>query len=510
MLERLYRWYGKRVVRLVAVALAILLIVVMTKDGETEDQVVATQTLPVVTTASPASLSGARTLELVGTVSAKTQAKLLAEASGRVISVPVTLGANVNAGTILAQLENASERAAVLQAEGVYEAALAAARQSTVSVSSAETAVRAEENKAITTHASAYNTVSSIVRSDLDEFFSNPEGAIIGLKVKGFGNTETLIEARRKLQTSLPAWQSRTVRSNATTIDADLSNALLVTREVTAMVDLFLTIFSYQDSDLPAETVRSYTSRFITLRSNLITTEASLNSAETNLASAQDALLRAEAAGRGETAVVSAADAQVKQALGALRAAEANLAKTIIRTPISGTVNVLPIRVGDFVGQNTLVAEVANTSGFEVTTFVTEAEAANLTIGDEVIVKDNTAGTITNISPVIDNSTGKIEVRIGVADTTLRSGDTVTIALRGNNASTDARILIPLTAVKLSTDAAAVFIVNADNVLEAKTVTLGPVIQDSILITAGLNADTEIVLDVRGRSVGEEVTVATR
>ncbi len=513
ILERLYGWYGKLTVRAVGAILLLLILTVFIRGGEETPSTTEEPLLPQVVVATPASLLSDGVTSLIGTVAPKTQAKLVAETSGRVVAVNASLGETVAAGTIIAQLENASERAAVLQAQGVYEAAEAAARQSVLSVSSAASALRGEENTAVTTHATAYTTVSNIVRSTLDPFYGNPDGRIIGLKVDGRGYQSSLLEARRALQTSLPAWQ---VRATTLTPNGDITQALrdatVTTNEVLALVDMFIAAFSDTNSSLTEETARAYVSDLSTQRSALLAVTASLQAAETKLLAASDALARAEAAGSQTTPLASAAQAQVKQALGSLRAAEANLAKTIIRTPISGTVNILPVRVGDYVGQNSLVAEVANISGFEITTYVTEAEVNSFAIGDEVIVKGEVTGTVTNISPVVDNSTGKIEVRIGVDTTDLRDGETVNLTLKNqsSNVVSSNRILVPLTAVKLGTDTASVFVVNSENILEARTVTLGPVIQDTINIIDGLTADTEIVLDVRGRSAGEVVTVVVR
>src|SRR3989344_6973832 len=64
-------------------------------------------------------------LSLVGSVSSKSEATVRAERSGQVVAVYKSLGDSVSAGAVAAEIENASERAAVLQAEGGVDAAQA-------------------------------------------------------------------------------------------------------------------------------------------------------------------------------------------------------------------------------------------------------------------------------------------------------------------------------------------------------------------------------------------------
>jgi multidrug efflux pump subunit AcrA (membrane-fusion protein) len=64
-------------------------------------------------------------LPLVGQISSKAEATVRTEVSGEVESVSVDFGDSVSAGTILAQIKNPSQKAEVLRAEGVLQAAQA-------------------------------------------------------------------------------------------------------------------------------------------------------------------------------------------------------------------------------------------------------------------------------------------------------------------------------------------------------------------------------------------------
>ncbi|HEV8666663.1 MAG TPA: biotin/lipoyl-binding protein, partial [Candidatus Paceibacterota bacterium] len=85
-----------------------------------------------VTIASVASLSSAAgPLPVTGKVTSLNQATILAQTSGEITSLNVAIGSKVGAGQILAEFENSAQQAAVLQAQGSYDAAQAALAKAT-------------------------------------------------------------------------------------------------------------------------------------------------------------------------------------------------------------------------------------------------------------------------------------------------------------------------------------------------------------------------------------------
>jgi RND family efflux transporter MFP subunit len=434
-----------------------------------------------------------------------------AEASGRVTSVNASLGQTVPVGFVIATLENASERAAVLQAEGVYEAALAQAEQSGVGLNEAATNLTRAQNAAIATYQSSYNTVNGVVRNNIDEFFANPESRLPGLRIDGKGQTTFLNSERVAFQDLLLSWQLETT---ALTTDSDLILALESARarvnRTIVIIDTFIVLFTAEDTD------RSYTdseliafsSNFTNLRSSLQASRAAINNDIAALENAQDSVKRAEISASGSQN--SAADAQVKQALGALRSAQANLAKTILRTPISGSVNTVNVRVGDFVTNQQVVARVANNNALEIITFVGDKEIDAFTVGSTVVIEDRYEGTVTEIAPAVDPVTRKTEVRIAIETEAIQNGDTVRITKTFNTESlANQPVNIPLSAVKFEIEDGFIFVVE-DGKLKTRPVKLGIVRGGSVEITAGLNSTDEFVLDARGLLPGTEVEVRTQ
>jgi multidrug efflux pump subunit AcrA (membrane-fusion protein) len=220
--------------------------------------------------------------------------------------------------------------------------------------------------------------------------------------------------------------------------------------------------------------------------------------------SATDTAKRANLTASGGTS--SAADARIKQALGSLLAAQANFAKTVLRTPISGTVNSLNIKQGDFINSFVKVAEVANNNALEIVTFVSDKEREVLFIGDTVLIENQYEGLVTQIAPAIDSATRKTEVRIATENTNIKNGETVTISKEIAASETkNTTVNIPLTAVKFEIENGFIFDA-VDGKLVQKPVKLGIIRGDSVEITEGLSATDPFVVDARGLLVGSEVT----
>jgi multidrug efflux pump subunit AcrA (membrane-fusion protein) len=475
--------------------------------GDTATQEAVTTRLPVVKVSTATELQGGSSLSLLGTVRAFTEANITAERGGRVVSVPVTLGQSIRAGQVIASFENAAERASVLQAEGGYEAALAASAQSGVGVDEAQTTLKAAKNNAVSVNKSAFSLVSSVVNSNIDTFFSQPDGFLPGLKVSGRGNTPFLNSERVAYQQLLKDWQARSV---ALSVDSNLGSELAYSRanveRTIAFVDVFITIFNSGSTGGYSDTeVQTLSINFTSLKSSLLGTLSAIDAASASLASADDDVKRAAISASGGT--TSAADAQVKQALGSLRGAQANLAKTILRSPISGTVNSLSVRSGDFIGGQTSIATIANNNALEIVTFIGESEQSLLAVDDVVKIDGTYEGIVTQIAPAVDAATRKIEVRIATEATDIINGNTVRVTKDVQAASTDTAVFVPLTAIKFESSNG--FMMNVvDGKLVQKSVTLGPIRGGVVEIVEGHSLTDFFVLDVRGLSAGSEVTVA--
>lgn len=514
IVDKFDKWYGKKVVRGTVILVTALAAYLLFFTGNTiiEKSEVAAK-LPTVTVARASNTSGDNTFTAVGTLQAVSEAKLQTEAGGRIVGVYTELGATVRAGTIIARLENAAESAQLLQAQGGYEAALASAAQGDSGVRDAQTNLESAKNQAVTTYKSLNSSVSGVLRSTIDQYFSNPNTTIPGVKIGGT-DVNLMNNTRVRLQKSLATWQQGTLTiSNQSNLTAALNEAEVVIKDVLVITDQILRALN-RNSDssvISDEEKREQIAAFSGVRSSLVANLSDIETTRTRLVSAEEAVKRAEIAGTGSQ--VSSADAQIKIALGSLRSAQANYEKTLVRTPITGVVNALYLKTGDFALPSTPAAIIANNNqGLEVSTSVSQEESIQINVGDVVAINKVATGTIAAIGGSIDPTTGKVAVKISVdPNETLPNGSAVSVEFTTKKSTDTSEVSIPLSAVKMTGSGPIVFTVDADkNRLIANPIVLGNIRGDVVVVTSGINRDTPIVTDGRGLNEGEEVTIETK
>ena len=466
--------------------------------------------LPEVSVLSVSELASEAHFDTIGKVEAVSQANLQTETGGRITSVSVKVGDKVSAGQVIATLDNKLQRASLTQAQGSYEAAVAASAVGDVSVSQAATGLDAAKDGAVSTYKNAFTSVNGAFNNTIDSFFSLSNPNIIGLKIDGFGYTTTLNNERTAFKTILPTWQQKSAAINTNSdLESELTFAGKQVDRTIAMVDSFISIFNqpgpiggYNDAQL-----KGYSASFTALRGSLIATRTSIDAAQANLKGAKDNVKKAQLAATGGQ--VSVADAQVKIALGALQAAQASYEKTLVRTPISGVVNALYLKSGDYAAPNQPAAIIANNNGLQVKTFVNQADSAILKEGDPVTLEGNVAGVITAKADALDPSNGKVAIIVGVNEgAQLTNGATVKVTFSQLAASsTSDKILIPLSALKITSDGSFVFSVNDDGTLKATKIEQGQLLGDNVEILSGITKESRIVTDARGLKDGQRVTI---
>jgi RND family efflux transporter MFP subunit len=499
MLNPLYNRYGKRVVRVVlgVVATIIIIAVYFALNSSTADAPAETKKLPEVTVQSVKELEETGTFSVVGTVRAVSEAKLQAEAGGRITAVNVKIGDAVIAGTILGSIENNSERAQLLQAEGAYESALASSLQGRVSLDEAKVGVR-------NTYRDTYSTIDAIIRNLTDDFFQNPSSSMRGFRLTGTGKTEAFNEARGDIEVILTTLAQHIANNHAGKTEQDMLTEI---EDSVNTVNNFTSGLALIISEYDANT--SFTeSDLATYKTRLAGARASLDGALATISRTRQTYEQAVLSGSTETS--SQSSAGLKIALGALRSAQVNYEKTLIRTPISGVVNTLNLTTGEFISQGQPAAIVANNGSLEVSTALSEKDLFRIHIGDTVMVNTTVAGTISQIAPAIDPVTGKGEVKISIANgSALKNGSTVSVAFTHKNDSTTASsdIIVPLKSLKMLASGSVAFGVDENNTLKSLPVVLGAIQGDSVEITEGLTLETEIVTDARGLKEGDEVIV---
>ncbi|MEI6810657.1 MAG: HlyD family efflux transporter periplasmic adaptor subunit [Candidatus Nomurabacteria bacterium] len=519
--NQLCNWYKELArAKQIGVALVIILIVIMLI------RVLAGTTITVEVTNSPRSVklalvselaNNGSSLPLLGTITSTSEATVRAESSGKLTRVYKKLGDYVSTGTVIAEFENSAERASVMQAEGAYDAAKAARDISRVNGVTTDSSLSDVKTSAINVISSAYINMDDIIHVKTDSAFSNPrnQDAKFNISVPDMSLTLSLEASRKKIEFILIA---REIKNRTLTQSSDLISELNTVRTeaetIKSYLDDLATAYSKSlpDNNFSQANIDSAKTIIGGTRLTIAGTISSIVGSRTalnNSLAAQD--IAGKTSGTGSS--VTTSDAQVKSAEGTYNAALSRLEKTVIRSPINGTLNSLSIETGDFISAFTEVAVVSNNGALEVLAYVTDEDAKRIQNGNEVTINDGIKGMVTRIAGAIDPRTKKIEVRIGIVDknASLVNGQSVRLNITKAKqviTTISGPIKIPLSALKLTPNGTFVFTISSTSSLVDITVKEGAIMGEEIQILSGLTGNESIVVDARGLKEGTVVTVS--
>lgn len=477
-------------------------------------------------------------ISLLGNVQSVSEGTVLAEMPGQVIAVYKKTGDSVVAGEIVAEIENSAQRAAVLSAQGGLAAAQAnlekirkGTRAETLDVlqiqeTSAAQAYADAKTSSLSAIQDALSKADDAIRDKADMILTNPRNDSRSMIVV-IPNSQLQIDilaSRGNIEKLFGQWQQDIAMSGNDNPASLLQESSNNTATVRAYLDKVATALSYlTPSDMFSQTtIDGWKASVSGARSTMAGVSLSLSGTKdalTGKKAAYDVAVKQREQGvtGAQSEDIAAVQAAVQAAQGGVAAAQAAFAKTQIRAPLSGTINYLPLRTGNYASAFQPVLTVANNNALEITAYVTEDERASISVGSPVTIDGTSKGVITRIAPALDPVTKKIEVKIGVktTNTNLTNGQSVIVTAEGSTnsntqpakTSASSTIPVPITAIKITPDGSFVYTLSADNKLEAHTVTLGPLLGDTILVTAGLDQSMTIVKDARGLKEGEAVTV---
>ncbi len=165
-----------------------------------------------------------------------------------------------------------------------------------------------------------------------------------------------------------------------------------------------------------------------------------------------------------------------------------------IKAPISGTVESVGVDVYDNVSMNAELAVISGEGEKRITTYVSERMMQNLREGDEIEVYKNGnqyAGQLTEISSIVDSSTGLFKVKAELESTDdIATGSTVKIIMvtdRSENV-----MLVPVDAIYYSGGNAYVYVVR-DGVAKMQSVEVGLYDSEVAEIKSGLTEEDDVV-----------------
>ena len=180
-----------------------------------------------------------------------------------------------------------------------------------------------------------------------------------------------------------------------------------------------------------------------------------------------------------------ASQREADEALAAAAAAEAEaeaaeqaLARTEVRSPLAGAVQRLQVQPGERVAEGALLAEVVNADQVDFVGSVPAAQLSRIRQGAVASIlvdglESATTGRVLALTPAIDSvsNAGQVVVRVPNPEGLLRpgAGATVIITLGMRRNAT----VVPDSAIVVSGNSLAVFVVQPDSTVSERRVTLG-------------------------------------
>ncbi len=438
-----------------------------------------------------------------GIVESVSQVDLKSQISGPLSSVNVSVGDTVYVGQTIAMLQNADISAQLDQARAGLQAAQGQYAGSGISLESAR-------SNALETLKSTYQTADDIVNTQLEQFLYRSMGGNPPLSSYVVDNKvgNSISDHYLAAKNSFYDWKNTVDALGANSSHDTIISAIEISQKNLKNISQLIDGVSQAVSDALKNnlsgntytTVASWQAITAGARTTTNTTIKNLTTAEAGFSGAQVTL-------------ESPAEAQIASARAVVKNLEAQLAKTIITSPISGKIAALPLRAGELAQPGQLIATVVGGGGLQVKAYASSEDLAKLRAGAKVLIQGSIVGTVVNVAPSVNQINKKIEVKVSVGNTATTSlviGQNVAVSIEAAEtpaASASSVYLLPIQNVKIIPGAAYVFTLDSENKIVKNSVIIGKIQGDFVEIASGISSDMKIVSPVYELEEGEVVVV---
>lgn len=200
------------------------------------------------------------------------------------------------------------------------------------------------------------------------------------------------------------------------------------------------------------------------------------------------------------------AQAKLEQAKAEVALAKVHLSFTEIRAPFSGTIDRLPKKLGSLIDEGELLTTLSDNSKMFAYFNVSEPEYinyqqnvkdradsnVNLILANGETLKQK--GKVEVIESEFDNETGNIAFRASFpnSDKLLRNGETGQVLMKVPMKNA---VVIPQKATYEIQDKKYVFVVDKNNVIKSREITIKGEMPDLYVVNSGISVDDKILLD---------------
>jgi len=413
-----------------------------------------------------------------GNVKPLSNVDLSFEKGGRVSYIPVSVGEKVYTGETLVSVGNADLVASVEQANAglkIAQASLETLRKGATpeEIALSESQVEKAKNDLIQAKQGLINSIQDAyakaddsIRNKIDVMFTNPRSVNTQLKFQTNDSQlkNNIEQGRITVENMLVSWNdSITLLNNSSLLDQaeKLADANLeTTKNLLEKIALAVNNLN-PDPEVTQANIDAWKISISTARANIGLVISGLSTGANQYQVSLSALLIAQnnlALTKAIATVeqIASAEASVEEAIANVNSANAQLAKSIIRSPINGVVTNINAKVGEVIQAGTIAISVISYGDYQVETFVPEADISKIKIGnfasttlDAYGSEVNFGMTVIKIDPaatVIEGvPTYKVTLKFINRDERVRSGMTANLdiitAEKSNAVAVPARVV---------------------------------------------------------------------
>lgn len=469
-------------------------------------------------------------VSVTGNVKPLSDVNLAFERGGRVADIAVSVGDTVYAGQALASVSNADLLANVDQAQANLKKALAQYQD-------VKTGTRAEEitlqNTQVEKSALDLSQAKISLINAIKDSYTKADDAVknkmyslftdaVKYRAKLAFTTDTFLQediedGKDTIADSLDSWyRTLSALGDSSNLETYYNSAKLNLTEIKKLLDKCAEAVNGLSTDASGITQ----SQIDTWKLNISSARTSVDLAISSLTSNYDAYktgttalkisqdqLLIKKAGSTDGQILSA-EATYESAQAGVASAEAELAKSIIRSPITGVVTNIDTKLGEIVSANKNVISVISYGEYEVESFIPEADISKVKINNQArttldaygdsVTFDTSVIKIDPSATVIDGvPTYKVTLKFTNADDRIRSGMTANLDIQTNQK--DNVLVIPSRVVTTRDDGKYVSVLNPNDEVE---------LLDKKVVTGLRGSDGNIEI-VSGLSEGDKVVSST-
>lgn len=398
---------------------------------------------------------------VTGTTKPVQSLELAFQNGGIVRSVTAKVGDAVRLGQILARVDSSELLAKLSEAEAnikAQEAKLAELKAGTrgeelqiylAKKDRAEETLNSAKQNLINELVSAYAKADDAVRSRVDQFFANPQTTAPQLTLLVAPQLKIDLELQRRvaeidleefLKLAKSAGGALDIKALATSAKIYLNsfagllnNAALAVNSTAPTPTLMQTTLNAWRADIAnaRTSINASISSLSAALQNLKTAENDLNIAERELALKQAGATFEQ---------IQAQEAAVLQARAQAQNIQAQIGKTVLRSPINGVVSKQDAKLGQIAAANQPLITVITPNQLKIEANIPEVDIGAIKLGDAVTVNFDAftdtdfKGTVAFIDPaetIIDGVVNfKVKITLNDADPRFKSGLTASLAIQ--------------------------------------------------------------------------------